>query len=280
MLDDDALVAIWLHGRPPATRRAYARWLQSLRASLDNTPLTAATLTDLQRHVSGLQHLAPRSQALAVSAIKSFYAFGAKCGAIGANPAAALAEIKVSQDLAERILGEDDISNLLCAAGDGRDRAALELLYGAGLRAAELCSLYGRQLAKRADGGGQVTVTGKGGKIRAVLLPASLWQRLVDLKVNRLPSDPVFPSDKDPTRPLQPRQLLRIVKRAAAKAGLSAKVSNHWLRHSHVSHALDRGAPVQLVRDTVGHASIATTNKYAHARPNESSARYLERKRD
>jgi site-specific recombinase XerD len=66
-----------------------------------------------------------------------------------------------------------------------------------------------------------------------------------------------------------------IVKKAAARAGLSAAVSAHWLRHVHVSHALDRGAPAHLVQATVGHANLATTSKYAHARPADSSSRYL-----
>ncbi|MDQ3605818.1 MAG: site-specific integrase, partial [Gemmatimonadota bacterium] len=52
-------------------------------------------------------------------------------------------------------------------------------------------------------------------------------------------------------------------------------VSPHWFRHAHASHALDRGAPAHLVRDTLGHGSLLTTNAYVHARPDESSAHYL-----
>jgi site-specific recombinase XerD len=52
-------------------------------------------------------------------------------------------------------------------------------------------------------------------------------------------------------------------------------VSPHWLRHAHASHALARGADLALVRDTLGHASIETTGRYAHARPNSSSALFL-----
>jgi hypothetical protein len=52
-------------------------------------------------------------------------------------------------------------------------------------------------------------------------------------------------------------------------------VSPHWLRHAHASHALDHGAPLSLVRDTLGHASISTTSAYLHARPGDSSARFL-----
>jgi site-specific recombinase XerD len=65
------------------------------------------------------------------------------------------------------------------------------------------------------------------------------------------------------------------VKRAAARAGLSAEVSAHWLRHAHASHALERGSPIHLVQATLGHADISTTGRYLHARPSESSARFL-----
>jgi integrase/recombinase XerD len=75
--------------------------------------------------------------------------------------------------------------------------------------------------------------------------------------------------------PLGCPQAHRILKAAAARAGLPEAVSMHWLRHAHVSHALDRGAPAHLVQATVGHASLTTTSRYAHARPNDSSARYL-----
>jgi integrase/recombinase XerD len=67
----------------------------------------------------------------------------------------------------------------------------------------------------------------------------------------------------------------RVVRAAAVRAGIVADVTPHWLRHSHVSHALDRGAPVHLVQQTVGHASLTTTTRYSHARPSESSGLYL-----
>src|SRR5579862_4262263 len=66
-----------------------------------------------------------------------------------------------------------------------------------------------------------------------------------------------------------------IVRRAAEQAGIAAKVSPHWLRHAHASHALDHGAPIHLVQATLGHSSVATTSAYLHARPGDSSARFL-----
>jgi site-specific recombinase XerD len=58
-------------------------------------------------------------------------------------------------------------------------------------------------------------------------------------------------------------------------AGLAERPSPHWLRHAHATHALERGAPIHLVQATLGHASVATTGRYLHARPTDSSARYL-----
>jgi integrase/recombinase XerD len=94
----------------------------------------------------------------------------------------------------------------------------------------------------------------------------------VALRGDRGPNDPVFASRRGG---LQVRQVDRIVKAAARRAHLTPAVSAHWLRHAHVSHALDRGAPVHVVRATVGHASLETTTRYSHARPGDSSARYL-----
>jgi len=72
-----------------------------------------------------------------------------------------------------------------------------------------------------------------------------------------------------------PGRVHRIVKGAAKRAGLSAEVSAHWPRHAYASHSPDRGAPIHLVQATLGHASVATTGRYLHARPTDNSARYL-----
>ena len=116
-------------------------------------------------------------------------------------------------------------------------------------------------------------VFGKGGKTRVVLVKRDTWQELQALRRTAGPNDPVFRSRKGAH--LTSSQLWRIIKAAAARAGLPPEVSTHWLRHAHASHALDRGAPISLVQNTLGHASVATTGRYLHARPEDSSARYL-----
>jgi hypothetical protein len=67
----------------------------------------------------------------------------------------------------------------------------------------------------------------------------------------------------------------KILRNAAEQAGLDGPISPHWLRHAHASHALDHGAPIHLVQATLGHSSVATTSAYLHARPGDSSARFL-----
>jgi integrase/recombinase XerD len=178
---------------------------------------------------------------------------------------------RAKQTLSERILDVDAVLHLLALERNPRNKALLRLLYLGGLRISEACALCGRDLAARYDAG-QVTLFGKGGKTRAVLLKASIWQELIALRAED-PDAPVFRSRQGGA--LDPSQVHRIVKQAAQRAGLPETVSAHWLRHAHVSHALDRGAPVHLVQATVGHASLTTTSRYAHARPGDSSSRYL-----
>ena len=66
-----------------------------------------------------------------------------------------------------------------------------------------------------------------------------------------------------------------IVKNAAKCAKIEGNVGPHWLRHSHASHSLDRGAPIHLLQKTLGHSSVAITEMYLHAKPTDSSGLYL-----
>jgi len=100
-----------------------------------------------------------------------------------------------------------------------------------------------------------------------------VWTPLMPLRAEGQVDGPVFRSRK--RGHLCPTQIWRIVRRAAKRAGILKAVSTHWLRHAHASHALDRGAPISLVQSTLGHSSVATTGRYLHARPNDSSSKYL-----
>jgi integrase/recombinase XerD len=271
-LDPDAqLVALWLHGRSVQTRVTYGRDVARFRAAVA-VPLAQVTLGDLQAFADELAHLAPATQARILSAIKSLLAFGHRLGLLPVNVGAPLRLPKIKNDLAARILDEAAVQRLLALEPSRRNRALLRLTYGAGLRVSEVCALRWQDLQPRDAGAGQVTVYGKGGKTRTVLVTAGTWAELEGLGRGAATA-PVFVSRKG--GPLTREQVFRIVQAAARRAGIAANVSPHWLRHAHASHALDRGAPIHLVQATLGHASVATTGRYLHARPTESSAKYL-----
>src|SRR5690349_295600 len=171
---DAQLIALWLHGRSPGTARAYAGDIRRFLAHCGK-PLRAVTLGDVQAFADSLAGLAPASQARRLAAVKSLLATAHRLGYAAFNVGAALRLPVVKLTLGERILSEAEVQRLLALEANPRNAALLRLAYGAGLRIAELCALAWRGLADR-DDAGQVTVFGKGGKTRVVLLPAGLWR--------------------------------------------------------------------------------------------------------
>ena len=269
---DEQLLALWLHGRSPATKRAYGsdsgRFLRFV-----GKPLRSIKLADVQAFADSIADRAPATQSRAINVVKSLLSFAHRVGYLPFNVAAAVKAPPAKDTRAERILPEAEIQKMLALERHPRNRVILRLLYGAGLRVSELCGLKQRDGQPR-DEAGQITVFGKGGKTRTVLLPASVWKDLDELRRDANPDEPVFRSRKRGGH-LSTAQVFRIVRAAARRAGIESDVSPHWLRHGHASHALDRGAPIHLVQATLGHASVATTGRYLHARPNDSSGRYL-----
>ena len=131
----------------------------------------------------------------------------------------------------------------------------------------ELSSLTWVQVIPRETGEVQLALIGKGDKERHVLIPAEIAKGLLALRGDAPPSARVFP--------ITERRINQLIKAAAKRAKVNPEASAHWFRHAHASHAIDNGAPITLVSQTLGHADLKTTSVYAHARPNESSSRYL-----
>lgn len=297
---NERLIALWLHGRSVHTQRAYRSDAERFIAFTEGKPLSVVTLGDVQAFADASAYIykeykggsigpererSAASRARLLSSVKSLLSFGHRIGVLPANVGAPLRLPTIKNQLAQRILEEPDLQKILALETDPRNRVLLRLLYAGGLRVSELCGLTWGDLAPRGDAG-QVTVLGKGGKTRMVLLSAPTWRELMGWKATlekRRPeavqtAAPLFRSrkkDKDGGYKLDPSMVLRVVRKAARRAGIELNVSPHWMRHAHASHALDRGAPIHLVQQTLGHASVATTGRYLHARPSDSSSRYL-----
>lgn len=268
---DTQLIGLWLSGRSEKTIRAYE---SDARAFLLHCgkPIRSVTVGDVQAFAAANEKQASATQARKLSAVKSLLSFAHRVGFVTFNVGAVVKLPSIKNTLAERITDEASVQKLLALNSDGRNGAILKLIYGAGLRISEACNLTWRDLSAREDAG-QVTVYGKGGKTRVIIVSATVWAALMALRNNSASDAPVFASRKGGH--LDPAQVHRIIKDAAAKAGLPDSFSAHWLRHAHASHSIDRGAPIHLVQATLGHSSVATTGRYLHARPTESSGKYL-----
>lgn len=283
---DAAFLALWLHGKSEKTVRAYTADMLRFYKQVGK-PLQEVTLADLQAYVDSLSELKPTSRNRAIAAVKSALSFGVRSGYLRVNVGLMVKLPKIEDKLAERIMSEAAVARMLALETNKRNHAILALLYRAGLRCSELCSLTWRNLQER-DQAGQISVYGKGGKTRFVLIDIDTWLEVLALKSENLQrnikfsdlDDYVFQSrqvrsrtDKQDRR-LDESTVFLIVRRAAERAGI-AGCSPHWMRHAHATHSLENGAPITLVRDTLGHASMETTAKYTHVRPNASSGQYL-----
>jgi integrase/recombinase XerD len=186
-----------------------------------------------------------------------------------------------------------------------RDAVLVHVAFHSGARVSELASLRWKDVTDRKGAGKrggdavQLTLYGKGSKTRHVRLTSSSRDLLMEHRAAEreagagADSDPVFRSSRrgkaGEHRPLGRTQIWRIVERLAVEAHVmeplapgqkadpnaKPRVSPHFFRHAHASHALDAGAPVHLVQRVLGHASLETTSRYTHARPQESTDDYL-----
>ena len=270
---DQQLMALWLHGHSEHTQRAYAADIARLLEHTGDKPLAAITLADLQSFADSIGEQSANSRKRTISAVKSLLSFGQKVGYLRFNVGAALKAPKPKNTLAERILSEAEVHAMIALTRKQRDQVLLRVLYASAGRVSEICALAWKDAQPNGDRG-QLTLFGKGEKTRAVVLSRQTWQVLQAARpASAKPGEPIFKSQRGGH--LDASQVHRIVRAAAKRAGIAGNVSPHWLRHSHATHALDRGASVALVRDTLGHSSLSVTSMYTHARPNESSALHL-----
>jgi len=187
------------------------------------------------------------------------------------NVGLALTRVDAPDRLADRILSETEVANML-ASSDGRDHVLVRLLYAGGLRVSELLGLRWSNVVAATDGTAYVSVVGKGRKARTVRVSSATAAVLLDYRSAAGEQAYIFAGRYGS---LHPSQAWRIVQDVARRAGIERSVSPHFMRHAHATHAIDRGVKITTVRDTLGHSSIAVTDRYAHVRPLESSGTSL-----
>lgn len=218
--------------------------------------------------------LAARSQSRALAAVRSLLRFGVREGHLANNPARGVRSPKLPKTLPRHLRPAELESLLAAAAGDGplasRDRALLELLYASGLRVAEAVGLDWRDLDLNRR---VVRVLGKGNKERLVPFgrPAAealrawlgIWEEIRrGSRQHASDAEPIFLNARGGR--LTDRSVRRIVDAAVERAGITFGIHPHTLRHTFATHLLEAGADLRAIQELLGHASLATTQRYTH----------------
>lgn len=278
---DNELIAVWLKSHADGshhTLRAYDRighrFISAIAVA--RTDLRHAMIDDVQSALEVMRLKVDGTPASAatvnmqVAAVKALLGFAHQVGYTRFNVGPLIKLKRAPRKLAQRIMPEVEIHLLIRAAKRDRDRALFETAYYGGLRVSELAALTWDQIIPRENGEVQFALIRKGDKPRHVLLPADVASRLLALREGVAAKAHVFG--------IKEREINYLIKRTAKRAGVNEAASAHWFRHANASHAIDNGAPITLVSQTLGHADLKTTSVYAHARPNESSSQFLKRR--
>lgn len=263
-MHDSDLITQWLHDRPTKTIESYRVDINQFMQFVGK-PLSGVELEDIQQFSTHLQqrNLKESSRRRKLNTIKSLFSFAVRQRYLPSSPAAAIRLPKTRNNIALKVLRKEDTMKLINAAKRDRDRLFLLLMYATGARVSEVCGMKWVDFTYQASGKVQVTILGKGSKTRSVLIPDSVWTELQTLRGG----EKLFAFTR--------HQAHRIIKQAAVNAGLSPDISCHFLRHSHAVDSLNAGAPLHVLRTTLGHATLQTTDTYLQSFPDESSSDFL-----
>ena len=261
----------WLlaKGMAEKTRRAYGTDLQQLAEWAGERDPRALSHRDLRRFAGHLSEsgLSKAAVARKLAAVRTFYRHLLERGEVEASPADLVASPKRDAYL-PRVLKPAEVAGMLDAIPattplELRDRAMLELAYGAGLRAEEIVNL---DLTDVDPDGEELRVTGKGSRTRVVPAGEPAWNAVARwLERGR----PALVAAPDPAlflsrtgRRLSTSDVRRRLAIWTRRAALQGGISPHTLRHSFATHLLEGGADLRAIQELLGHATISTTQTY------------------
>lgn len=256
------------------TLHAYATDLGQFSAFLtqEKVSIEKATYQDIRLWIISLVEdgVDPASINRKMASLRSFYKFLLKKGDISIDPSSRLQALKTAKRLPQ-FVQEQEMSILLdnqAFTNDFsglRDRLILELLYGTGMRRAELIGLQDNSITYDNR---QVKVLGKRNKERIIPIPSSIiklikeYINVRDGHFNTTTHPSLLVTDKDAA--CYPALVYRTVKKYLGTVVSLEKRSPHVLRHSYATHLLNNGADLNAVKDLLGHASLAATQIYTH----------------
>lgn len=211
----------------------------------------------------------PKTIVRKIASVKSYYKFMVKTGRLTKNPSLGIKLPKVKKRLPQYI--EESNINLLLenhpftdSFSDSRDKLIIELLYGTGIRLAELIGIKDGDIDL---GNKNIKIVGKGNKERIVPIHEKLHDTISTYnKAKQFTFDckqtKTIVTDKG--LPVYPMFIQRIVRKYLSLVSTSEKKSPHILRHSFATHLLNNGADLNAIKDLMGHSSLSATQIYTH----------------
>ena len=254
----------------PLTLRSYEI---DLLQFLDFTALNNLQINEIKPQTIRLwlvelsnQGIQNRSINRKLATLRTFFKYLQRCGDVTENPMQTIRMVKTSKSLPtylresemEQVFAQQDLPKNTFE--EVRDQLVLMLLYGTGMRLAELIQLSNQQINLASK---TLRVIGKRNKERIIPMP----QLLVDIvkqyqSLNPFQSQSLLLTDKG--EPCYPMFVQRLVKKYLGEVSTMEKLSPHVLRHSYATHLLNRGADLNAIKELLGHANLAATQVYTH----------------
>lgn len=258
--DVDYYIHTWLKERAKSdhTAEAYRRDVNDFLAAAGK-PFQSVTVGDLNRYKIDLAEYALATRQRKVVALRSFYDYlnGIEVTDINLSRFKGY-PIKRQVDPRKLLTPAEVLAIVDAAKPDREAYLFVRLLYTTGARVSEAVGLKWRDLTPLGEAG-EIVLHGKGDKWRRVAVPAALCADLLDHRGISADADAIFQTIPDR------HVAARLISKLAKAARIDKPVTPHSFRHACASHLLERGANVTGVRDLLGHASLSTTNLYAHA---------------
>lgn len=263
----------------PHTITSYSTDLEQFIAFIQPRGLLEVQALDVRKWLISLSDdtIQNRSINRKLATLRTFYKYFLRSGKVTENPMTSIRMVKTTKKL-PHFVRESEMENLVenrkiaSNFSEARDELILFLLYGTGIRLAELISLQNSQVNLVAK---TIRVIGKRNKERVIPIP----QLLIEL-IQAYRGFCIFENSHllltDKGDPLYPMFVQRLVKKNLGEFSQLEKLSPHVLRHTYATHLLNRGADLNAIKELLGHANLAATQVYTHNSMEKMKAIYLQ----
>jgi integrase/recombinase XerC len=261
------------------TITSYSTDLEQLSAFIAPTELSQVQALTIRKWLISLSDdsLQNRSINRKLATLRTFYKYLLRSGKIAENPMTSIRMVKTTKKIPQ-FVRESEMENLVnnrkiaMNFSEARDELILFLLYGTGIRLAELISLQNNQVNLAAK---TIRVIGKRNKERMIPIPGLLVDLIATYRsFCTVEHAHLLLTDKG--EPLYPMFVQRLVKKNLGEYSQLEKLSPHVLRHTYATHLLNKGADLNAIKELLGHANLAATQVYTHNSMEKMKAIYLQ----